>query len=52
MTNVLIKGGNLGTDRQGQKKDDVKTTGRRWPCDWSDAFSTQGKPRIVDKYQN
>ena len=34
-------------DRQTQKEDNVKNTRRRWTCDWSEAFTSQGTLRIT-----
>lgn len=55
MTAVFIRRGKSG-HRHTQREEDVKASGRRWPCsgggrNQSDASLRQGMTRIVSKYQ-
>lgn len=40
----------IWTQADAEREDGVKT-GRRQPCDWSDAATSQGTPRAVHKCQ-
>ena len=50
MANVLVKGGNLDIERHTQRRKMVWIqTGRRWPCGWRDAATSQGTSKIASK---
>ena len=46
MTDALTKRRNLDTEGR-----QCEVTGRRQPCDWSDAFTSQRTLRIFSKHQ-